>query len=88
MSQYYFQSNGNWGKRDNLTLEAGTSHIIIPTTHWTDSMFKLIDECLSSERMDLAQHFNLNVHRIFTGKCQICKLSSTQLEGQHLVDKD
>lgn len=87
MTQHYFTERGDWGLRENLD-EGTLGWMAVPTGTWTSAMFQAIDDCLNSERFDLAKHFNINVHRIFTGKCQICKLSSADLDGQHLVDKD
>ena len=86
MTQHYFTKNGDWGQVTVDPRPVGESFIAIPTSHWSDAMFDEIDSCLSSERMELASHFNINVHRIFAGECQVCKLSTSDLENQHLVE--
>jgi hypothetical protein len=86
MTQHYFAENGDWGVVDITSPAVVSSFITIPTGHWSKSMFDAIDACLSSERVDLAKHFGINVHRIFAGECQVCKLSASELENQHLVE--
>lgn len=88
MTNYYFTDKGAWGELEGVKLEVGDNYIIVPTSSWTKQMFKALDDSTNAERKDLAKHFNINVHRIFTGKCQICKLPSGALLGQHLVSKD
>lgn len=86
MTQHYFTMTGDWGLREYLDEET-LDWMVVPTGTWTREMFDLLDDLEASKRWDMAKHFNVNVHRIFYGKCQVCKLSTSQLEGQWLVDK-
>lgn len=87
MTNYYFTERGDYGLKESLP-EGTLGWIAIPTSSWTPSMWEVMETKAPNGRWDLAKHFNINVHRIFTGKCQICKLSIDELDGQHVVDKD
>lgn len=87
MTQHYFTERGDWGLMEYL--EEGTlGWIAVPTGSWTPDMFQVLDECLNAERFGLAKHFNVGVHTIFAGKCQVCKLSIDQVNGQAVVEEN
>lgn len=78
MTQHYFTPKGDWGLSEYLDRDSDTGWIIVPTNTWTDSMFQAIDDSTNSDRIELAKHFNVGVHTVFAGKCQVCKLSISE----------
>lgn len=84
MTQHYFAKTGEYGLRETLTDDTQWD-MIIPTWHWSEPMWNLMESTTTSKRYDLATHFSINVHRVFSGKCQVCKLSNGELEGQWIV---
>lgn len=74
MTQHYFTPKGDWGLAQYLDRNSDTDWILVPTDNWSDSMFQALDNTTNSERIELAKHFNVGVHTVFAGKCQVCKL--------------
>lgn len=63
--------------------------IVVPTQHFTEPMWKAIEDTAPELRIPLVMHFNVGVHDYTTKQvCKVCHLSATDVPLQQWIQTD
>ena len=72
MSSTYFATDGSYGD--------STGFLVVPTGSWTDEMWEIVEMSGDNRRMELAKHFNVGVHTVVKGLCEMCELTPEEFD--------
>jgi hypothetical protein len=89
VAQAYFTDDGLYGDRNDMPSDLH-NWIIIPTDHWSDAMWQVIDSVANDERADMACHMQSghDLRRGLHGTCYLCNLTAEELGIKSLTLAD